>query len=81
MFFSGPAYDPPADGKDCYMNKYNNKNNITEAKTACNLDYGCEAVYESDCNEASSDVYLCPMGTIYGNHESSCIYKKGKNRY
>ena len=60
------------------MDRYNHYNNITEAETACNLDYGCQAYYQNECNKTLSDVYLCPMGTTYRYSESSCIYEKGK---
>ena len=82
-YILGPVYSPQVTGKACY-NRYNHFNNLTEAKAACNLDYGCQAleVDDSDCNEISDDIYeviyLCPMGTTYSISESSCIYEKGK---
>ena len=77
LLFLGPSYTP-LPRKACYNNTYNRYDNLTEAKAACNLDYGCQAVYDSECNESSDDIYLCPIGTTYENRKSSCIYEKGK---
>jgi len=55
---------------------YNSYNTVVEAQAACNLDPGCEAVYDYGCNESSDDVYLCPIGSYYGSSIDSCIYEK-----
>ena len=71
--------------KSCNYNRYNNRRNrannryntVAEAKEACNLDPGCQSVYDGDCDESRNDVYLCPVGTTYSVSSSSCIFQKG----
>ena len=58
--------------------QYNSYNTVAEAKEACNVDLGCEAIYDNNCDESPNDVYLCPIGTSYGVSSTSCIYEKGK---
>ena len=67
--------------KHCYNDRYNSYNTVAEAKEACNLDSGCQAVYDNGCDESNNDVYLCRMGATYSNSGSSCIYEKGKIWY
>ena len=54
-------------------------NTIAEAKQACDLDSGCQAVFDVYCDGgAGYGVYLCPIGTAYEYGATSCIYEKGK---
>ena len=52
---------------------------VAEAKVGCNLNSECQAVYDNGCDESENNIYLCRVGTNYGNSGSSCIYEKGKN--
>ena len=63
--------------KSCLLSKYNRYNTVAEAKEACNLDSGCQSVYDNGCDERPTDIYLCPVGTTYRVSSSSCIFQKG----
>ena len=65
--------------KHCSGDKYNSYNTVAEAKEACNLDSGCQSVYDQGCDKTTNDIYLCPIGITYMASSSSCIYEKGKN--
>ena len=64
--------------RHCHDDHYGSFANIRDAKTACATDAGCKAVYDAGCNETASGIHLCPVGTIQGGKESSCIYAKSK---
>ena len=76
-YFSLLAYNR-LKGKHCNSNRYNYYDTIEEAKKACNLDSGCQAVYDHACDESTDDIHLCRIGTIYEDSRVSCIYEKGK---
>ena len=53
---------------------------IEQAKSACNVNSNCVAVYDSGCDESAQDVHLCTFASTYlASTGGSCLYeKKGK---
>ena len=67
--------------KHCASVDYGSYSTVDQAKTACNSDSHCIAVYDYACN-GESPISLCPTGKEFEDSpHDSCIYQKGIHTY
>ena len=68
--------DTRVNNKKCYNEVYGDYGTLSEAKTACNADTNCAAVYDQGC-DGSHNYKLCPNGySETTSTDGSCLYKK-----
>ena len=62
---------------DPLKDNYGNYPTLKLAQSACISDFGCNAVYDENCDN-HGEFHLCPTTSKMKSAQRSCVYEKSK---